>query len=260
MYCFQDDSPSSVIENLVQLDNYGYEGVLFTYYGTLEYDYWITCAYALAKTKNLEYIIAIRPYAISVEYFIKMFNSSQAINKDKISFNIVPGNVEQREFFQLDNLIGIKNLVDTRSKRFIYAEEWLGKLKNNNNLKSSPKLYMTGEAPDALELSKKFTDAHFCSSIETVKFLKKDRPNCKAIVPRSLLVRDTYEEAEKLYNLLELQHEKLNCIWGDPETVKKKIKDLEDLGVDALLVRPVESDENVKYMHKFVSSMKRGII
>ena len=97
------------------LDKIGYYSMLLVYDSGSE-DQWIKCASVVSKNQKIKFMIAMRPYALSPEYFAKMTIAFNNIVPEKLIFNVVNGWFQEQED-TLNNLLLIKEQIKTEIGR-----------------------------------------------------------------------------------------------------------------------------------------------
>ena len=126
------------------LDKIGYYSMLLVYDSGSE-DQWIKCASVVSKNQKIKFMIAMRPYALSPEYFAKMTIAFNNIVPEKLIFNIVNGWFQEQED-TLNNLLLIKEQIKTAKGRSDYTNLWLKKIKDIKILKKMPYIIKIGRA------------------------------------------------------------------------------------------------------------------
>ena len=234
-----------------------YSSILLVYH-SLTNDFWIKCANAINLQHTFKYLLAIRTYAISPEYFVMMYKAFNEIQKNRIMFNIVAGDVQDSESC-INNLVLYNKDFDTVEKRVNYTYLWMKKMLSLLPTEHVPEIVMSGTSGQTLLSAALFADYNL-SMLDTyesdpTKFsCNKNKMVCCAIV-----IRNTYEEAEHIVNNIDQPHQKRWTIFGTEEQIVKKIKELKKIGVTDLMLRSHKNDDQFNLVHDFVKNHK-GVI
>lgn len=234
-----------------------YYSVLLVYH-SLESDFWIKCANVLDKTHKFKYMIAVRTYSISPEYFVMMYRGFNEIQKNRIMFNIVSGDIHDSET-SIDDIIFNKENFYTSQKRVVYTHEWIKKISSIISKKIMPEIVMSGMSDNTLDTASIFADYNLCMMDSYVNNPEKFKRNNNRMVCAAIIIRDTYEEAEKAVDQIKQKHQKRWTIFGTEEQVLEKIKYLESIGVTDLMIRNHNEDDRYNLVHEFVAKNK-GVI
>jgi len=236
-----------------------YHSILLVYHSTAD-DYWIKCANIINKEHKFKYHIAIRTYSISPEYFVMMYKSFNEIQKNRIMFNIVAGDLQDHES-SIDNITFGKENFDTSEKRVEYTRMWIKKVLQliKKEYIDVPEIVMSGTSEKTLDSAAEFADYTLCMSDSYVFNPEFFQRNKKRMVSAALIIRDTYEEAERIVNEIDHKHQKEWTIFGTERQVIKKIKYLESIGVTDLMIRTHRNDDQYNLIHDLVKK-NQGVI
>lgn len=234
-----------------ELDDAGYYSLLLVYHST-QPDAWIKCAHALNKKHKFKYMIAMRPYAISPEYFSMMCNAFNELSPNRIMFNIVAGDL-QKEEKSVEHALFIGDLIDTSEKRIEYTANWIKKLKEIKKIWPFPEIVMSGFSEKTLETAAEFADYNLCM-IDTYKdHTERFMKNKKRMVSAQIVIRDTYEEAKKFVDInVPEKHKQAWTIFGTDKDIIKEFEYLESIGVTDIMLRVNNQDDKINLLHNFV--------
>ena len=245
MSAFEDPRVDNLRKLLSTLDDSRYYSILYVYHST-DPSNWIRAAHVLDKNQKIKHMIAIRPYAISPEYFVMMYDAFDEIAKDKIMFNIVPGRVDREDI--ITNSLYIGDLIDDTRKRIAYSDKWLEKVLA---IKKIPEIVISGMADDSLALAKKYGDY----SAFTLDLYDNDRERANFDIKKmalvNFLIRDTNKQAEDEMKNVE-KHVKERTFYGTKEHILERIKELEASGITDIMVRMRQDDKEFYRIHEFV--------
>lgn len=252
-----ENSLDAIKEISTMADSCNYYSVLFVYHSLVS-DSWIKCANVINKKHKFKFHIAIRSYSISPEYFVMMYKSFNQIQKNRIMFNIVAGDIHDSEE-SIQNLILNKENFDTVEKRVQYTNLWIKKTLFLLEGEDTPEIVMSGISDKTLDSAALFADYTLCmvdTYIDNPELFKrnKNRMVCAAIV-----IRETYDEAEKIVNEIKEKHQKRWTIFGTEEQVVEKINYLNGIGVTDLLIKIHHEDSQYDLVHNLIRKNK-GVI
>lgn len=235
------------------LDYSGYESVLTVYHSKIS-DYWIKIANIINPEHKLKYMIAVRTYAISPEYCAMMCEAFNEIDKNRLILNIVAGDVHEDESSQ-DDVVFISDLIKTHEDRVKYTSVWLEKFNKLTILKNKPELVISGTSSGTLDNSSRYGDAHLCMYSSYIDGLKEMISADRKMVARIVIVRDTKEEAEYIYNMLPESMGKLSCLFGSENDILDSIASMKEDGITDLLISRTELDEEHYRIHSLVKKI-----
>ena len=254
---FMTDEYKKLEQMSNDIDDAGYYSLLMVYHSKLP-DAWIRCAHILNKKHKFKYMIAMRAYAISPEYFSMMCNSFNDLAPSRIMFNIVAGDLRKEESSVADALF-IGDLIDTSEKRIEYTTEWIKKLKEINKINSFPEIVMSGFSEKTLNTAAEFADYNLCM-IDTYKNnVDRFYKNKKRMVSAQIVVRNTYDEAKKFLDTnIFKENERAWTIFGAGEDIVKEFQSLESIGVTDIMLRVNNNDDKSVLVHEFVKKYNLG--
>jgi alkanesulfonate monooxygenase SsuD/methylene tetrahydromethanopterin reductase-like flavin-dependent oxidoreductase (luciferase family) len=233
------------ISEIANLCNY--YSILLVYH-SLENDNWIQCANVINKEHKFKYHIAIRTYSISPEYFVMMYKSFNEIQKNRIMFNIVAGDIHNSES-SVDNIILGRESLDTVEKRVDYTYIWIKKVLSLLDKCDVPEIVMSGISAKTLDSAAQFADYNLCMMDTYLCNPEMFSRNKNRMVSAALVIRDTYEEAENVVNNIDESHQSRWTIFGTEQQVIEKIKHLESIGVTDLMIRNHRNDDQYNLIH-----------
>lgn len=238
-------------------DKSNYYSVLFVYH-SLSNDYWIRCANALNTNQKFKYFLAIRTYSISPEYFVMMYRSFNEIQKNRIMFNIVAGDIQSSES-SIENIITEKEKLNTVEKRVDFTREWVEKVLFLLEKEEVPELVMSGTSEKTLDSAAAYADYNLSMLDTYLDNPKRFERNKNRMVCAAMIIRDTYDEAEKIANQIDHIHQKRWTIYGTENEILQKIKNLKTIGATDLLIRTHRNDLESHRIHEF-SKKYKGVI
>lgn len=255
-YHWMDTNSSGDLESLKNLfkslDETGYYSVLMVYHSEIN-DYFIKCANLLDKQLKIKYMPAIRTYAISPEYLSMMYDSFEEIQENRLMFNIVAGDFKHDEK-SLDNLIYINDKLQEYSQRVEYTSAWLGKFFEIRKNKSMPEIVISGTSDKTLESAEKYGDYSLCMVDKYLENKDKYIKIKNKMVSAQVVIRETYEEANKFVNGLPENHIRVT-LNGTEDQVISSINELAKSGVTDIIMRSHPEDNESHRIHSMVKKI-----
>ena len=238
-------------------DACSYYSVLLTYHSLLS-DIWIKCANTINLGHKFKYSLAIRTYALSPEYFVMMYKAFNEIQKNRIMFNIVAGDIQESES-SVDNIILNRDSFDTFEKRVDYTYKWMEKMVSLLPPENMPEIIMSGTSEKTLHSASCFANYNLSMMNDYLDNPSKFKKNKNRMVCAAVKISDSYEKAEKFIDDLPLKHQKKWTIFGTEKDVEKKMIELKQAGVTDILLRARPGDLEFHLVHDFVKK-HNGII
>lgn len=249
-------SSEQIIKFFNILDDTGYDGVLFVYHSTVP-DYWIKCARYLNTNHKFKFIIAMRTYAISPEYCNLICRSFNEIQENRLSLNIVAGDLHENET-SIDDVVFISDLIDTTEKRVSYTTEWLKKFLHL--CKDRPNIIVSGYSEGANKNAEFYADEQLMM-LSTYKNLMYNKIKCKGkMVSVPVSIASTNEEAKQhMLNLWGNNDMMMDSsVYGTEDEVIKQIINLSTIGITNVLLSPSEPSQE-KDLHKMAKKLIKEI-
>jgi alkanesulfonate monooxygenase SsuD/methylene tetrahydromethanopterin reductase-like flavin-dependent oxidoreductase (luciferase family) len=247
-----------------ELNPYGYGNVLLTVSSLLG-DMWTKISSVVDKSHTFTYMIAVRAYLYSPQYLAMLISSFNQISNNRLSLNLVHGMIADNESFD-----GITNneVFLTREGRRNHSIEFIDKLFNSVKLflpYRMPEILVSGGSDESIYLAKNTCNIiglyyeSFMKSPERFTSQKFD----KIFVFLSVLIFDTDEEAEERISKM-TEHERSldgSPIYGSKETLRKKILELDSLGVTDIFFSQFNQYEDTIPVHEFLKELtEEGIL
>lgn len=246
-------SRDDLVDLTKELDDVGYYSVLLTVHSRSA-DYLPKVASILPNEAKIKYMLAVRPYLLSPQYFMMLWSALQSIEKDRVIINWVHGTLGPKENF--DAVLNIPENMQKPMVRKKHMREFLEALDKTNLFKPTdmPESLLSGGSEDTLKMVKQFGmnlgTGYDIIRDEHERYKKMEFP--RTYVQVSIIVRDTDEEAELIRSKNVLENR--NIIVGSKDTVLKKIQELGSLGATDLLISNAFSGgkEERNIIHNFI--------
>jgi alkanesulfonate monooxygenase SsuD/methylene tetrahydromethanopterin reductase-like flavin-dependent oxidoreductase (luciferase family) len=259
------ETPESIKSVFDEVNPYGY-GIVLVTVSPLLGDMWTRISSVVDKSHTFKYMIAFRAYLFSPQYLAMLISSFNQISNNRLMLNLVHGNVRNNESF--DGIIANKEMLLTNEGRREHSKEFVDKLFHSVKMFEPfemPEILVSGGSDDSIYLAKNTSNIiglyyeSFMKSPERFTSQNFD----KIFVFLSVLVFNTDEEAEeRISNMTE--HERSldgSPIYGSKETLKKKILELESLGVTDIFFSQFNQYEDTIPVHEFLKELtEEGIL
>lgn len=128
---------SSNNNQMEELEEAGFEGVLFTY-NPNQGDFFTLVARDIDKSKKIKYMIAIRPHTLSPQYLCMINHSISTIMKNRLQINLIAGHIKEDE----KNFGGILGDVTDLSSVPDRVNNTIAYLDELKKMESNPKVHI----------------------------------------------------------------------------------------------------------------------
>jgi len=253
MQRFDGGSPQELrtLSNILEFA--GYYSTLTVYHSKIP-DYWIKIASIINPEHKLKYMIAMRTYAISPEYCAMICEGFNEISPNRLILNIAAGDLHSDENSKED-VVAVSGLLDTYEDRVKYTTEWLEKFTNLPLLKNKPEIVVSGTSTGTIFNSEKYADIHLCMYSSYKQGLSNLIKTKRILVATPIIIRDTKEEAEHVYNQLPENMGKASCLFGTENEIIKQILVMKSQGITDILVSRVQIDDEHYRIHRMVRNI-----
>jgi alkanesulfonate monooxygenase SsuD/methylene tetrahydromethanopterin reductase-like flavin-dependent oxidoreductase (luciferase family) len=253
MHRFDGGSPEELKTLSNVLEFAGYYSTLTVYHSQIP-DYWIKIANIINPEHKLKYMIAMRTYAISPEYCAMMCEAFNELSPNRLILNIAAGDIQSDET-SVSDVVAISNLLTTHEDRVKYTSEWLEKFTNLTLLKNKPEIVISGTSKETIVNANNYADAHLSMYSSYKDGLKDLIKTNKKIVSGPIIIRDTKEEAEDIYNQLPNNMIKGSCLFGTENEIIEQIKNMGKEGITDILASRAQMDDEHYRIHRMVKKI-----
>lgn len=241
-----DPEQLSILSN--KINDSGYYSMLLTFH-SLSPDYWIKSAAALNKEHSFKYMIALRPYNLSYQYFAMMVEGFNSIQKNRLIINLIAGDFHNRndECHQSD-IYNDSNSINSITKRKEYLRNFIDNYYHSTLSINKPEFVFSGYSDYSIETAHMFNGTTLCMIDDYINNIDLFKKINKKMVSVVLIVRDTEQEA------IDWANNKLNnrqhnySIIGSKNSVKNKILELKKYGITDILVSNHHENKDEKYI------------
>ena len=242
------------------LEDVGYYSVLLTYHSKM-HDMILPSFGACDNNQKLKYLIAIRTYSVSPEYASMICKSYNEAFPNKLILNVCSGDIHADET-TMDDVVFIKNLIDTNEKRRKYTREWLSKFTELAKKGYLPEIVMGGHSDETKNICKEFNAINLSAGTLYKEYYRnEDRViSDKQMIEFSVVIRDSDEEAFNFVNEHGVDGHKKGddlrwTVYGTKDTVKKKIIEYKEMGATDILISYLSGDNNILGIHNLVKEL-----
>lgn len=241
-----------------ELDDAGYYSFLLPFSNNGP-DLWIKSAHALNKYQKIKYMIALRPYHLSPQYFSMMVAGFDDIQPNRLLINMVAGDGRKDEPDQMDIFGDTKNLL-TVDQRKEQVRKFLLLCNEVDILQSCiPEFVISGLSDYTVETAKMFNQTILCMYDDYFNNIERLADCNRRMVSLRIYIRETQEEADKMLSLTnDTRHQKYT-LYGTEESVTNKIKLAIESGVTDFLIGGHEFDDQKYRIHDFVKKLRHMI-
>lgn len=246
-------SGKEIIEFNNKINDVGYYSVLFVYHSK-SIDYLLPIIRYLDKNHSFKYLLAMRTYAISPEYCAMLVDSFNRIAKDRLSLNIVAGDLHSEET-SVEDVIEISHLINTTLKRTEYTAKWINKF--IELVKNKPHIVMSGYSETTNETSEKFADEQLLMLSTYKKEMngKIKTPKVMVSAPIYFIENENIDKNEMIQNLKNTNRMMYDSsIIGTEREVMDQIKKLKEIGVSNCMVSVLDLSQENK-LHRVMKNL-----
>jgi len=233
--------PNEMSNNNKIFEEIQYKSVLFTYFENMS-NAFVRIAHTIDPNQTFKYMVAVRPYTVSVDFLSSIYDSFNEISKDRMIINLVVGNVKDSP----ENILNENSLVDTYEKRLTYHQSFISKFKDKYVNHSKPIVYVSGSSDYLINTGLDYADGIITEFANYEKFKHLLDRNIVFLLP--ICIRDDVKEAE----LLGKQSGKQG-VYGNIDTMKEKFEYIESLGIKELMLCPLDNDDSQYKIHENMS-------
>ena len=231
-------------ELFLKLEESNYKSVLLTFQDD-QPDTWIKASHTMSPIGKMKYMVALRPYALTPAYCVMLTKAFNQISNNKLILNMIAGTTEiDQQVFESPKPMH-ERLLDC--ERFIINFKLIW-----GDKEGMPEVAFTGSSLDAINHTNNQGDislfhiSNYVKHIEQFKIIKDKKKIARAWV----IIANTDDEAERIFNGLEDEVEIKNCIYGSEDTIYQKMCYYKDIGIDEFMITCLRSD--IDLLHGFV--------
>jgi len=232
-------SISSMRRMFNQKEKYGYESILLTAKGSNS-DNWIKSAHIIDPTKKIKYMIAVRPYQQTAQIVNQMAAAFSEICPNRLMLNIVSGEMGGNEIGIIPEAHSEVDVdITTPLGRLEYIPTWMKNLSETYVMGKKPIVLLATRHPETIIKAAKYADIGLVMIDDFLNNPDIFTSNYKRLmISAQIIIRETDEQAHKEIEESFSNHMRIKrwAIYGTKETVKRKLLELEKMGVTDILL------------------------
>jgi len=220
-------------------ERFGYDSILLTSKGSNS-DNWIKAAHIIDPTKKIKYMIAVRPYQQTAQIVNQMAAAFAEISPHRLMLNVVSGEMGGTEIGLIpEGSYEVNTDITTPLGRLEFIPEWMERLSKTYTMGRKPIILLGTRNRDVILKAAKYADIGLVMLDDFLADPDLFLSNYKRVmVSAQVVIRNTYQEAhDELENSFST-HIRIKrwAIYGSREDVKKKLFELEQMGVTDILL------------------------
>jgi len=220
-------------------ERFGYDSILLTSKGSNS-DNWIKSAHIVDPTKKIKYMIAVRPYQQTAQIVNQMAAAFAEISPHRLMLNVVSGEMGGTEIGLIpEGSYEVNTDVTTPLGRLEFIPEWMERLSKTYTMGRKPTILLATRNRDVILKAAKYADIGLVMLDDFLADPDLFLSNYKRVmVSAQIVIRNTYQEAhDELENSFST-HIRIKrwAIYGSREDIKKKLFELEQMGVTDIIL------------------------
>ncbi len=220
-------------------EKFGYESILLTSKG-VNSDNWIKSAHIIDPTKKIKYMIAVRPYQQSAQIVNQMAAAFAEISPNRLMLNVVSGEMGGLEVgTPPEPSYEVDVDISTPLGRLEFMPGWMERLSKTYVMGRKPIIILGTRNREAILQCAQYADIGLVMIDDFLREPELFTSNYKRLmISAQIIIRDTDEQARKEIEESFSEHIRIKrwAIYGTKETVKKKLLELEAMGVTDILL------------------------
>lgn len=229
------------------LDEHRYYSVLFAYHNQVP-DIFLKLS-NITSNQKIKFMVALRPRALSPEYFSMMVSSFNQITPKGLIVNIIHGSLSDSE-----NEVGVIDDCQTFSSRdgiLGHTKKFLKIIKQNSLFQSSnTELVVSGTSLDTIEIANNYADYWATDYRGLVK--RKHFNGEKIMLSVDILILKDGESRAGYLNKYGYRPSNLKILFENE--VLDFIRSLANFGVTDLMLSCLPEDKNQNRVHEFIKN------
>lgn len=220
-------------------ERYGYDSILLTSKGSNS-DNWIKSAHIVDPSKKIKFMIAVRPYQQTAQIVNQMSAAFAEISPHRLMLNVVSGEMGGKEIGIIpEGSYEVNTDITTPLGRLEFIPEWMERLSKTYAMGRKPIIILGTRNKDLILKAAKYADIGLVMLDDFLADPDLFLSNYKRVmVSAQIVLRDTYEQAHHELETSFSSHVRIKrwAIYGNKENIKKKLLELEEMGVTDILL------------------------
>ena len=232
-------SISTMKRMFIHKEKFGYDSILLTSKGSNS-DNWIKSAHIVDPSKKIKYMIAVRPYQQTAQIVNQMAAAFAEIAPHRLMLNVVSGEMGGNEIGIIpEGSYEVNTDITTPLGRLEFIPEWMERLSKTYAMGRKPIILLGTRNKDVILKAAKYADIGLVMLDDFLQDPDLFLSNYKRVmVSAQIVLRDTYEQAHHELETSFSTHVRIKrwAIYGSKEDIKKKLLELEAMGVTDILL------------------------
>jgi len=232
-------SISTMKRMFIHKEKFGYDSILLTSKGSNS-DNWIKSAHIVDPSKKIKYMIAVRPYQQTAQIVNQMAAAFAEIAPHRLMLNVVSGEMGGTEIgIAPEGSYEVDTDISTPLGRLEFIPEWMERLSKTYAMGRKPIILLGTRNKDVILKAAKYADIGLVMLDDFLADPDLFLSNYKRVmVSAQIVLRDTYEQAHHELETSFSTHVRIKrwAIYGSKEDIKKKLLELEAMGVTDILL------------------------
>lgn len=220
-------------------EKFGYDSILLTSKGSNS-DNWIKAAHIVDPSKKIKFMIAVRPYQQTAQIVNQMAAAFAEIAPHRLMLNIVSGEMGGNEIGIIpEGTYDVNTDITTPLGRLEFIPEWMERLSKTYIMGRKPIILLGTRNKETILKAAKYADIGLVMLDDFLADPDLFLSNYKRVmVSAQIVIRNTYEEAHYELENSFSTHVRIKrwAIYGSREDIKKKLLELEEMGVTDILL------------------------
>jgi len=220
-------------------EKFGYDSILLTSKGSNS-DNWIKAAHIVDPSKKIKFMIAVRPYQQTAQIVNQMAAAFAEIAPHRLMLNVVSGEMGGTEIGLIpEGSYEVNTDITTPLGRLEFIPEWMERLSKTYVMGRKPIILLGTRNKEVILKAAKYADIGLVMLDDFLADPDLFLSNYKRVmVSAQIVIRNTYEEAHYELENSFSTHIRIKrwAIYGGREDIKKKLLELEAMGVTDILL------------------------
>jgi alkanesulfonate monooxygenase SsuD/methylene tetrahydromethanopterin reductase-like flavin-dependent oxidoreductase (luciferase family) len=220
-------------------EKFGYDSILLTSKGSNS-DNWIKSAHIVDPSKKIKFMIAVRPYQQTAQIVNQMAAAFAEIAPHRLMLNVVSGEMGGNEIGLIpEGSYEVNTDITTPLGRLEFIPEWMERLSKTYVMGRKPIILLGTRNKEVILKAAKYADIGLVMLDDFLADPDLFLSNYKRVmVSAQIVIRNTYEEAHHELENSFSTHIRIKrwAIYGGREDIKKKLLELEAMGVTDILL------------------------
>ena len=220
-------------------EKFGYDSILLTSKG-VNSDNWIKSAHIIDQTKKIKYMIAVRPYQQTAQIVNQMAAAFAEISPNRLMLNVVSGEMGGAEIgLAPEPSYEVDIDISTPLGRLEFMTGWMERLSETYVMGRKPIILLATRNEETILKCAKYADIGLVMIDDFLKNPNLFISNYKRVmISAQIVIRETDEQAHKEIEESFSNHMRIKrwAIYGSPETVKRKLLELEKMGITDIML------------------------